>query len=277
MGDQESNKEPRTNLSEGILIAIASSGAYLLAFYYEKGFSSFFEIPVNFVSVSFVNIFIFGTFLIGFLVLFFLPANIVTLVLFRLPPELSRSVFPVLLCLVFIAVHLYTFGLSNWTPLVIGVAVALFFLLFELVWPLIMHRDRSRYIEKLEAQRELDKKEVNLVDLIQRLYGIGPIITILALLLGINFSESVGKAQAMKQTDFLVTNTSLEMVVLQIYGENMICAPFNRDTKEVQTRFTIIKMAEDSKLAFNLEKVGPLHPVRFQPAESSVPLPSNTH
>ena len=274
MSDQESNRQPRTILSEGILIAIASSGAYLLAFYYEKGFTSYFEIPINLVSVSFVNIFVFAGLLIGFLLFLFFPANILPMILYKLPPALSRSAFVLLISSLGLFVHLYLFGLSNWRILVVYICLMIAFAFIELVMPMIVHRKKGSYLEKLEAQHERDRKEVTLIDIIVKRLGQGSFFIFLALLIGISFSENAGKEQATSQTDFLVTSTSPELVVLRIYGDNMICAPFNRDTKEVQTRFTIIKMADDSKLAFNLEKVGPLRPVRFESVGASISQPT---
>jgi hypothetical protein len=94
--------------------------------------------------------------------------------------------------------------------------------------------------------------------------------------LSINISENAGSAAALRQTEFMVTNTVPEMVVLQIYGDNMICAPFDRNAKEVQRRFSIIKMASDSKLVLSLENIGPLHSIEKMVNTTSMPtqLPS---
>lgn len=70
------------SLSEGILIATASSVAYLLTFQYEKGFVSYWGVPAQFVSVGLVNVLYAAVLLIGFI---FLAASLVNLVVQLLP------------------------------------------------------------------------------------------------------------------------------------------------------------------------------------------------
>jgi hypothetical protein len=38
----------------------------------------------------------------------------------------------------------------------------------------------------------------------------------------------------------------------------MICALFDRETKEVEKSFVIVEMAQDSEIIFTLENIGPL-------------------
>ena len=84
------------------------------------------------------------------------------------------------------------------------------------------------------------------------------LIMILWLLLVI--SNNAGDAAALKQEEFLVANTSPEMVVLRIYGDHLICAPFDRATKEAQRSYSVLNVADDPQLMVRLEKVGPLRP-----------------
>ncbi|HEX8144645.1 MAG TPA: hypothetical protein VF553_18905 [Pyrinomonadaceae bacterium] len=103
-------------------------------------------------------------------------------------------------------------------------------------------------------------------------WGASPLISgILVLSWGLTFV--VGQAEAINQRNFLVINTSPEMAVLRIYGDNMSCAPFNRETKEVQKSFVIIKAADNPKHSFNLEDIGPLKPVEITTQVQPVPLP----
>jgi len=266
-------------VTEGLLVAIASAVAYLLAFYYEKGFTSYFKIPTHFVGVGIVNIFIVIALAISFL-LFILPtADFIFALLRRLHPVLYPLVSGLLFMSLFLVMHLYLFGLSNW-PLFIVHLVVLFIIVFiALVLPMIAHRKKGKVLERLEEQQNLDRSHVGIFDVMATKFGRSSVLVIAFSLLSINFAENAGRAQAMKQTEFLVVSTEPEMVVLQIYGDSIICAPFKRETKEVETRFRIMKIAEDSKLALNLEKVGPLRPVEFKlptPLPSPSEMPSQT-
>jgi hypothetical protein len=62
----------------------------------------------------------------------------------------------------------------------------------------------------------------------------------------------------MKEKEFLVLASSPDTVVLRIYGDNIICAPFNRSAKEMQRSFIIHKVGETPPLELRLEKIGPL-------------------
>ena len=69
----------------------------------------------------------------------------------------------------------------------------------------------------------------------------------------------VGTEHATKRVSFLVASTKPETVVLRIYGDRMICASFNRITRQVEPNFVLLKVAEDPRLRLRLEPVGPLH------------------
>lgn len=246
-------------LSEGLLLALASAAAYLFAFYYEKGFASVFKIPIAFVAIALTTILVFAAVTLGLLVFLFPIANLLTMLLpSAANPVLLRAIRPVFLLAIYVIVQAYLFGLSHWQrwlPLTIAflVVVAL-----QFVFPLFTHKNRT-YIGRLEAQEDIDRKVVGVLDYVSRLFGPDPLIVGLVFWFGISFSESAGMAQALNQAEFLVTNTSPEMVVLRVYGDNLICAPFDRNTKEVKSDFVFLRIAEDPNLVLSPEEVGPLH------------------
>lgn len=275
MSEQETTKRSGLALTEGLLIAVASAGAYLLAFYYEKGFTSYFKIPTHFVNVSLATIFIIVALAISFLLFIFPIADFIFQLIRGLHPVLYPSIATLLIVSLFSVIHLYLFGLSNWALFIfhlvmLGLVALLFFVL-----PVVTRR-KGNFIERIEEQQKRDRSVIGLYDVIASRFGRDTLLIIAFSILSINFAENAGEAQAMKRVEFLVINTEPEMVVLQVYGDNMICAPFNRETKEVQTKFTVIKIAEDSKMALNLEKVGPLRPVASKTIPANVPPPMST-
>jgi hypothetical protein len=272
MSDQETAKRTGFAITEGLLIAVVSAGAYLLAFYYEKGFTSYFKIPMHFVSVSLVTIFILVAVAISFLLLIVPIVDFIFGYLPRLHPVLYPGVGVLLFVSLFSVIHLYLFGLSNWPVFIFHLVMLVLVAAIFLLLPMIIHRKKGKVIERLEEQQKIDQSVLSIYDVIASRFGRESLLVIALSILSINFAENAGRAQAMKQTEFLVLNTEPEMVVLQIYEENMICAPFNRNTKEVETRFRFVKIAEDPKLILNLEKVGPLHPYEPKPAQSPTPF-----
>ena len=71
-------------------------------------------------------------------------------------------------------------------------------------------------------------------------------------------AHTAGKAQAHQQEEFLVIDHSPEVVVLRIYGEYLITAPFDRSTKEIEKKLYIFKLSDNSPTLLTLEKAGPL-------------------
>lgn len=86
--------------------------------------------------------------------------------------------------------------------------------------------------------------------------GMITFIVLLALTLGFFF----GKNDAQKKVEFLVINSDPEQVVLKIYNNKLITAPFNRKSKTIERKFLIGKVGTDPHLVYTLENVGPLIP-----------------
>ena len=84
----------------------------------------------------------------------------------------------------------------------------------------------------------------------------------------------VGRYRAIYQESFYVTNTSPEAVVLQVTADYVICAPFDRSSKEIEPAFQILKNEEDPSIIFRLEQVGPLHPKSVPAGASPTVTPS---
>jgi len=64
-------RRAKFKLSEGILVAIASTGSYFLTYEFEVGFASYFRIPTELVSVSLVNVFFLTVLVAGAIATFF--------------------------------------------------------------------------------------------------------------------------------------------------------------------------------------------------------------
>ena len=81
----------------------------------------------------------------------------------------------------------------------------------------------------------------------------------LALLIVLGLGFFFGRTDALHHQEFLVANTTPETVVLKIYGENIVTAPFNRATKSVYKSFNILKLGHDKNLTLTLQNIGPLN------------------
>jgi hypothetical protein len=95
------SKIKNQRISEGIILALASAGAYLFDFYYEKGFASIFKIPTPFISVTLTSILTFGAIVLGVILFIMPPINLLmSLTISNAHPILKRTLFPILLFVV---------------------------------------------------------------------------------------------------------------------------------------------------------------------------------
>jgi hypothetical protein len=243
-------------LGEGVLLAVASASAYLFAFNFEQGFASAFNIPNVFINVALTSILIMAAKFITVVLLFQPYVNMAILALNSLSPSRRMIVGPFAAVGTLIFLFIYLMGWENWKYwLIIPVAIVIFIgLIFALAF---QHGDGS-YSEKLVRQLEAEADRIDTWALVRQRFGANVTIIIITLVMVYLLSFFAGWGEGLKQEEFLVTNTSPEMVVLRIYGENIICAPFDRSTKEIEGKFVVLKLAEAPGLVFSLEKIGPL-------------------
>jgi hypothetical protein len=176
------------------------------------------------------------------------------------------------------------FGIENWRQWIFFLVLLGIVIFLQLLFPLITQRGR-KYIDKLEAQDGVEEQFTDCYVIIRNKFGNDSLLILLILILGSLIAQTAGSAEALNQKEFLVTNTIPEMVVLRIYGDNMICVPFNRSTGEIEQNFTVLKTTGESGLVLKLEDIGQLHlptstPVvrptpRALPADTPIPPPTN--
>jgi len=272
------SKTTNLRISEGIILALSSAGAYLFAFYYEKGFASVFSIPVSFITITLTSILTFGAILLG-VILFSLPgiSLLLTFTESNTRPILKRTLLPIIIAVILLFVQFYFFGIDNWEQLLPIIIIVFLIVLLQLVLPLIKQKS-GKYIDKLEAYEKERAADlfVDAAVVVRDRFGNAPIIIVLIFLFGITIAGTAGRSEAIKQEEFLVTNTTPEMVVLRIYGDNMICVPFDRITGEIEKDFTVLKITDDSDLVLKLENIGQLHLPIVTPVVQSTPTPLPT-
>jgi len=153
------------------------------------------------------------------------------------------------------------------------------FTLSSFVLPLFTHGKVFGYYEKLEAQDETDRNFDGLYGTIAKKYGLGSLKLLMlvgALLMSAATAQFIGKAHALNQKEFLVLSSSPEMVVLRIYGDRMIVAPFDRKTQEFESKFVIKTLGADDTLVISPEDIGPLKLSKPSPTPTSTSIPSPT-
>jgi len=254
------NSAKGISMPEGLLVATIPVVGYLLVFAYEAGFCGAFHIPLSFIALNPTMVFavIAGLALSVAPLLWF--ANLVCMIGLDLRDPIARSLIRLaivaFLFLLPIGINLKAWRESMWLLLLLA-----FFALLEFGLPLLTQRDKETYREKLLGQEAIETRVTDLFDVLGRRFGDLPVTIAMVMMVAIYVSNLAGRGQAKRQEEFLVLPSSPEVVVLRVYGDDLVCAQFDRITQEVQPHFFVIKrvtLPSEPRIQLNLEKVGPL-------------------
>ena len=259
MSDNEKKAAKRPFVSEAVIIACSPLVAYLLTFIYEAGFAGVFKIPLGFVELNLTTVFTMAAAVAAtlFIVLiFFNPVYIFAVAPFRGKKYINRRIAGLVPILILFLASLILFG-SLWKKWIIPLIFLIVFISVAFFLPLITQRSKGSYLEKIKADAGSTEPE-DLYGSLERHLGWKYFYYLFCFFIFFLIVYSAGQAKAMKEKEFLVLASSPDTVVLRIYGDNIICAPFNRSAKEVQRSFIIHKVGETPPLELRLEKIGPL-------------------
>jgi hypothetical protein len=172
----------------------------------------------------------------------------------------ERPLFGRLMLFALIAVTLlpglYLFRYAYaWTTigLVIGILAILLF-----VWPLLSHRKFGTFNERLEAADR--SMYARLQSRKSWLLNIQPwsANVFAAACMTLSGMFSTGAIVSRNQEEFLVLPGPPEMVVLRRYGDQFVCARFDRQQRRILQDFRVIDVKSDQ--FYTRERVGPLKP-----------------
>jgi hypothetical protein len=244
-----------------VIFGFAAPLGYGAAYLREWGFCIVFGIPTEFIQLNITTILITITSGLGFLLFFYwIAENFYKLTKqerLKTSPMGYRVVFSIL-GFMFLSYFLVFFpSLTDIWLLIAGFFVLMIAIMF--VVPLYTQRKIHGYINKLEAQDRTTRETPMLLDhLVKSNTGAIIFVVIIFVILFLGGMFLNGYNMARGQTDFLVPSTHQDSIVLRIYGNNLICAPLNGKTKEVEKSFFIIKLDDEPRPQLNLMKLGPL-------------------
>ena len=234
--------------------------AYALAFAYERGFAGVFGIPEGAIEVSLAQVFTAASVLFGGALGAVLLGDVILSLLPPLEGALRASVARlVALLLGFIVAYIIPYRFL-WREWIGAVYVLTMFVFLELLLPLVTQRSHKTYQDKLGAQEKLDLRQSKLSGSLQEILGVWNTAVIVGVLIALVASYNYGRARAMTQETYLVTDSPAEMVVLRVYEGRLVCAPLDRKAKAVDRAFMFLDLMDATNKVFRLEDVGPLQP-----------------
>lgn len=228
-------------LSEGLVITICVGVAYLLAFAFEGGFVSTWNIPIEYVKINLSTVLVTAAMLLLVLVPFlFCWTAFVGKYLNQITP---RRLLLVLLALAILCGIIAVISFVQWKEKVWIVVVVVVSVFALVALPRIVEKVRINYTDgKLKTEWGVKKMIL---------------MAFLVLLLAIGTSYLVGRLRASTQRQFLIPGREKDVVVLRIYGDNLICARFNKDGEKIKITedFVILPARRDTKVELSWKKV----------------------
>lgn len=219
------------------------------------------KIPLRLIELNLTTFFVMAGSLAVVFVMVFTFYNLLYEVLV-VPYEKEQVIYSRIIALTplffMLAADVYFFGWSwrFWLPsFFLMMVIVFFFFLF----PLISQRSKGSYLEKLRAEDEYDAKSAKgLMVTLARSVSFKHRYYLFWLFLIFWIAGSAGKAKAVNEQEFFVLASAPNTVVLRIYGDRMICAPFNREDRKVERSLIIYRTDANPPLKLMLEEVGPL-------------------
>lgn len=256
----------------GGIIAISPALGYGLAYCFEKGYCDFFKIPQELIKIEWSAILLsilaaFG----GLFLALWLVAALVTPNLQKMSINKLKFYFAFVYGLGFLMVAISFLTVKE--AKVAGI-MYLFLLIFIFVAPSIIRRYKkeNKKISLLERKMIEHKETVNLLirnqtviiepKEIERKDFIAIILNnqivkyilifVVIIVIGYTSAYYTNRAKAMNQQVFYIPSSNPQLVVLRIYGENLICAPIDHQETGnygqiyniINEKFIILKMDE---------------------------------
>jgi hypothetical protein len=242
-----------------LVIAATPVAAYVLALAYISGYAGYFKIPVEFLSLNVGALFVIaGNILVAVLVVVFLLFFICQFLRADSPiPILVKilMLFPGV-GVVYAEAVMFRFPWPEWRwKLFLLIALGVEFFVFPLI-----HKDKPSYAEKLqEDSRRFNAGRSLAVRMFQnewvfRIWMFGFLFWF-----AFTVSSDAGHFEAMWKKEFLIPASAPANVVVSTYGDYLVVAPFDKQTKEIERSFFLVKKGDDPKFVLEWQSVGPLH------------------
>jgi hypothetical protein len=251
-------------LQGGGIALLLTALTYIYTYAYEAGYCKAFDIPVWFIRISASTLLAMSS---GFALV--LGPLIVWYVL-RLGQRQSvsrkaklafRSTSRLLPLIVLLVVMVVPFKVLWVYSLIVALAIVVV-AFAEIAIPI--RRARRQRLHRPDDTSCEPASEVSSTTVERRAFtGIDPTQLLIIFLLGLGVGGSflVGHSRASRELRFLIPTSNPDRVVLRIYENRLICAPFDRAAHTVERVFYFTEIPTDGRVALVRARVGPLKSV----------------
>lgn len=234
---------------QAFFIAALTATGYGLAYVYELGFNDEFGIPPNLILLNLTTILVtIG----GILAIALAVFTIICVVyLFSLIPKFKRCQstihreIPLIGLLGFMSGLWWVYPLL-WPEVILMAVMVIWFAFMRLM------QERKR------RQGKVDEFPQPVSDFFRRYLTRRRFVAFSLLAFIFIAAFFSGKGDARSQIEFLIPTKYQDCVVLRMYGDNLICARFDKEEQEVERRMFILRADFDPDGELVLSPVGPL-------------------
>lgn len=244
----------RTWVTDSVLLAAVPAMAYVLAFAFEYGYYFAYGFPQELISVDLNRVFVAGAVFLAGILLLLVPASIVLALLpsdYPLAPAIAQAATFTLAYLVFL-VYYWRFDVIAW---ILGLLL-LWYLGYKFGLPLTQ-RGVHGYLQKYHKFEQTRQGRTTLFRTALRVLSPIQSTIVIYFFVAIVLAISFGWSLAREQEHYFVVPGSPERVVLRIYGDSIILAPFDRHTRTILPEYTVVRRTVGA-ITLRVERVGPL-------------------
>ena len=255
--EPETKTQVSFGLTEGLVVAGIPAVGYWLAYLYELGYSRFFRIPVSYIRVDLGTVIGATLGMLGSLMFVYIFVSVLFISIWN---YINKTIRYNLIHLMMITLFFTVMGIIAPRNSYIAIFIFwLFFVFVEFGYPLITQRKTKGYINKIQAQQDLDSTAGTLTNIIMTR---SPRIFALVFLLYL-FSMAAwltGGVTARFETEFWAPEGDSPLVVVRHYGDTLIAARYFPNSKTLSGEVVIMPAEGSSPTRLRLVKVGPLIP-----------------
>lgn len=240
---------------EKVLFALIPFVGSLVAFLFEAGFLSFFDVPVTFLQLDFARIVTASGYvtiaIAGLLMLISFAAEIGK---GRHPilKVISKALIPVIFFGAFFV--LFSTDQAVWMLLV---GFMCFIILLELLPPIFQRSSSNKYWDRVAIavnSKSEDSKDGGKLDKIVTSIGFLGFASMYVFLLGVHCAQ--------EKTRYWVLNDQKELLLVANYGDTLILKKFDPAKKELANYLEIRKISDSLPIQLTVEKIGKLQPTK---------------
>lgn len=247
-----------------IILAVIPFLGYSMAYVYEAGYLSFFNLPFFIISLSIENV-ILTTFLL-FAVIFGYLSIVSEFVLFPIVfPGITQKENPLrysfcmvlsVYFLMFLPAYLLSIKNSIGDIVILSIGTIASLSIYYFLFPLLLYKKKKvSYHEKVAKMTEYDDRIITFMDLLLSKYLFKYTVTFITIVFCLIISYGVGQKRASLQDEyFIVKKNNRSYALVQMYRGNIIAVELYLKNKEIGNTFIVA----DNSSNFTLQKTGSL-------------------